>query len=220
MPPSNPSDWPGCAPRRSALGWLGGKFDGKHLGLRHISSHLISKTGILNPATEKNTHNTTQESDHSLIDTTIDPPDQTSTQSRHLFLTPTHPPITMVLELIIIGGVIYYYVHKRKQEYAPRSPYCAHVHKLTPPSLDRKAKNLALASGHPWTNKDGSITYPNPSSIPCSCSRTSAPEYTSLPPYEPAPAGDRTRQTWPRGDEKTTLSTVQTKEVDVEKERT
>lgn len=45
----------------------------------------------------------------------------------------------MVLDLLIIGGAIYYYCKKNKEN---------------------KAKRAAWAKGQPWVHKDGSVTYP------------------------------------------------------------
>lgn len=45
----------------------------------------------------------------------------------------------MVLELIIIGGVVYYYVRKNK---------------------DNKARKAAFIKGEPFRNRDGTISYP------------------------------------------------------------
>lgn len=72
----------------------------------------------------------------------------------------------MVLELLLIGGVVYYYVRKNK---------------------DNKARKAAFMRGEPFTNKDGSISYP--------------PNYPGLPAYTPQgmntnqpPMGDYKRQ--------------------------
>lgn len=45
----------------------------------------------------------------------------------------------MVLELIVIGGVIYYYVRKNK---------------------DNKARKAAFLKGEPFRNRNGTISYP------------------------------------------------------------
>lgn len=88
----------------------------------------------------------------------------------------------MVLELIAIGGVVYYYVRKNKLKYVPSTPSLRNP-PLTHPS---KAKQAAFAAGQPWVNKDGTLTYP--------------PNHPGLPPYTPKATntpsmGDYKRQT-------------------------
>lgn len=65
----------------------------------------------------------------------------------------------MVLELIAIGGAVYYYARKNKQN---------------------KAKQAAFAAGQPWTNKDGTVTYP-PNHNP-NYNHRDLPAYTPMAP--------------------------------------
>lgn len=90
----------------------------------------------------------------------------------------------MVLELILIGGVVYYYVRKNKVKYVSLHPTCSdsNLHRRS------KLRKAAFLRGEPWVNKDGTITYP--------------PNYPGLPPYTPGAAntnqpamGDYKRQT-------------------------
>lgn len=90
----------------------------------------------------------------------------------------------MVLELIVIGGAVYYYVRKNKQEYVPPPRSHPSHTKEEPytnlPFSNRKAKKAAFAAGQPWTNKDGTVVYP--------------PGYPGLPGLPAYSAGDYKRQ--------------------------
>lgn len=81
----------------------------------------------------------------------------------------------VLLELVIIGGAVYYYKKHHKEKSVFRQKSCSSQQVLM---TNSKARKIALLSGQPFQNRNGTVIYP--------------PAYPGLPDVPPAYAGPGT----------------------------